>query len=617
MLVARSLRCYVFLLLYKKHLLSRLEDIKAKIKVLPNKPGVYQYFDSTDKIIYVGKAKDLKKRVSSYFNKNLDSGKTRILVKQIVEIKYIVVDTEFDALLLENNLIKKYQPKYNIQLKDDKTYPWICIKKEPFPRVFSTRRMVRDGSKYYGPYPNVKVINTLVSLVRDVYPLRTCTLDLSANKIAEGKHKVCLEYHLGNCKAPCIGEDSVDSYGEYISNIEHILKGNLGAVIRSLKSIMQEYAEDLKFEDAQNVKTKIETIEKYRAKSTVVSPTIHQVDVVTVVHDEKRAYVNYLVINNGAVIHGYTAEVKKKLNESSSSIVSFVLPELRERFQSLSKEILVEEAMDFEVEGASFFTPQRGDKRALLDLSARNAKFYRLERVKQEKLVHPERHSDRIMEQIRVDFRLQEKPVHIECFDNSNIQGEHAVSACVVFRNAKPSKRDYRNFNIKTVVGADDFASMEEAVYRRYKRMLDENQPLPQLIVIDGGKGQLSASLKALDDLGIRGQVAIVGIAKKLEEIFFPGDSLPIYIDKRSESLKVIQHMRNEAHRFGITHHRNKRSKAALTSEITQIKGVGRKTHEDLMKAFKTVSGIQDASEEELIKVVGKARARVIRTYFS
>ena len=617
MLVARSLRCYVFLLLYKKHLLSRLEDIKAKIKVLPNKPGVYQYFDSTDKIIYVGKAKDLKKRVSSYFNKNLDSGKTRILVKQIVEIKYIVVDTEFDALLLENNLIKKYQPKYNIQLKDDKTYPWICIKKEPFPRVFSTRRMVRDGSKYYGPYPNVKVINTLVSLVRDVYPLRTCTLDLSANKIAEGKHKVCLEYHLGNCKAPCIGEDSVDSYGDYISNIEHILKGNLGAVIRSLKSIMQEYAEDLKFEDAQNVKAKIETIEKYRAKSTVVSPTIHQVDVVTVVHDEKRAYVNYLVINNGAVIHGYTAEVKKKLNESSSSIVSFVLPELRERFQSLSKEILVEEAMDFEVEGASFFTPQRGDKRALLDLSARNAKFYRLERVKQEKLVHPERHSDRIMEQIRVDFRLQEKPVHIECFDNSNIQGEHAVSACVVFRNAKPSKRDYRNFNIKTVVGADDFASMEEAVYRRYKRMLDENQPLPQLIVIDGGKGQLSASLKALDDLGIRGQVAIVGIAKKLEEIFFPGDSLPIYIDKRSESLKVIQHMRNEAHRFGITHHRNKRSKAALTSEITQIKGVGRKTHEDLMKAFKTVSGIQDASEEELIKVVGKARARVIRTYFS
>lgn len=578
---------------------------------------MYQYFDISGKIIYVGKAKDLKKRVSSYFNKNLDSGKTRILVRQIVEIKYIVVDTEFDALLLENNLIKKYQPKYNIQLKDDKTYPWICIKKEPFSRVFSTRRMIKDGSKYYGPYPNVKVINTLVSLVRDVYPLRTCALDLSAKKIEEGKHKVCLEYHLGNCKGPCVGEDSVESYGEYISNIEHILKGNLGAVIRSLKLIMKDFAENLKFEDAQNVKTKIETIEKYKAKSTVVSPTIHQVDVVTVVHDEKRAYVNYLVINNGAVIHGYTAEVKKKMNESSSSIVSFVLPELRERFQSLSKEIITEEKFDFEIEGVSFFIPQRGDKKALVDLSARNARFYRLEKVKQEKLIHPERHADRIMEQIRVDFRLKDKPIHIECFDNSNIQGEHAVSACVVFKNAKPSKRDYRNFNIKTVVGPDDFASMEEAVYRRYKRMMDENNSLPQLIVIDGGKGQLSSSLKALDDLGIRGKVAIVGIAKRLEEIFFPGDTLPIYIDKRSESLKVIQHMRNEAHRFGITHHRNKRSKAALTSELTQIKGVGRQTHEDLMKAFKTVSAIQDATEEELIKVVGKARARVIRTYFS
>ncbi len=597
--------------------LSQFEEIKAKIKVLPNKPGVYQYFDASDKIIYVGKAKNLKKRVASYFNKNLDSGKTRILVRQIVEIKYIVVDTEFDALLLENNLIKKYQPKYNIQLKDDKTYPWICIKKEPFPRVFSTRRMIKDGSKYYGPYPSVKVINTLVSLIREIYPLRTCALDLSSKKIEEGKHKVCLEYHLGNCKGPCIGEDTIESYGEYISNIEHILKGNLGAVIRSLKVIMQEYAKNLKFEDAQNVKAKIETIEKYKAKSTVVSPTIHQVDVVTVVHDEKRAYVNYLVINNGAVIHGFTAEVKKKLNESSSSIVSFVLPELRERYQSLSKEIIVEEKMDFEIEGASFFIPQRGDKKALVDLSARNAKFFRLEKVKQEKLIHPERYAERIMEQIRVDFRLQDKPVHIECFDNSNIQGEHAVSACVVFKNAKPSKRDYRNFNIKTVVGPDDFASMEEAVYRRYKRMLDENQPLPQLIVIDGGKGQLSSSLKALDDLGIRGKVAIVGIAKRLEEIFFPGDTLPIYIDKRSESLKLIQHMRNEAHRFGITHHRNKRSKAALTSELTQIKGVGRKTHEDLMKAFKTVNGIQKATEEELIKVVGKARTRVIRTYFS
>ncbi|MFT5920973.1 MAG: excinuclease ABC subunit C [Flavobacteriales bacterium] len=597
--------------------LSQLEDIKAKIKVLPNKPGVYQYFNVDGKIIYVGKAKDLKKRVASYFNKNLDSGKTRILVRQIVEIEYIVVDTEFDALLLENNLIKKYQPKYNIQLKDDKTYPWICIKKEPFPRVFSTRKMIKDGSKYFGPYPSAKVINTLISLIRDVYPLRTCALDLSAKKIEEGKHKVCLEFHLGNCKGPCVGKESPADYDEYIANIEHIVKGNLSAVIRSLKVLMQSYSESLQFEEAQNIKARIETIEKYQAKSTVVSPTIHQVDVVTVVHDEKRAFVNYLVINNGAVIHGYTAEVSKKLNESTSSILSFVLPELRERFQSLSKEILVEEALAFELDDTHFFIPQRGDKKALLELSARNGKFYRLEKVKQEKIMYPERHADRIMEQIRVDFKLADKPVHIECFDNSNIQGEHAVSACVVFRNGKPSKRDYRNFNIKTVVGPDDFASMEEAVYRRYKRMLDENQPLPQLIVIDGGKGQLSSSLTALERLDLRGKVAIVGIAKRLEEIFFPGDSLPIYIDKRSESLKVIQHMRNEAHRFGITHHRNKRSKAALTSELTQIKGIGNQTHEDLMKAFKTVSAIKEASEEALSSVVGKAKAQVIKTYFA
>jgi excinuclease ABC subunit C len=612
---SNSLRIFVFH--RNQQQLSQLEAIKSKIKVLPNKPGVYQYFDVHGTILYVGKAKDLKKRVASYFNKNVDSGKTRVLVRQIIDIKYIVVDTELDALLLENNLIKKYQPKYNIQLKDDKTYPWICIKKEPFPRVFTTRTMIKDGSKYYGPYPSVKVINTLVSLIRDIYPLRTCTLDLSAKKIEEGKHKVCLEYHIGNCKGPCIGKEAEDDYAEYISNIEHILKGNLGAVIGSLKTLMQEFSEKLQFEDAQNAKAKIATIEKYKAKSTVVSPTIHQVDVVTIVHDTKRAYVNYLVINNGAIIHGYTAEVNKKLNESSSSIISFVLPELRERFKSLSKEVLISEPVDFELDGIQFFVPQRGDKKALVDLSARNGFFYRLEKNKQEKIMHPERHADRIMEQIKVDFRLKDTPVHIECFDNSNIQGEHAVSACVVFKNAKPSKKDYRNFNIKTVVGPDDFASMEEAVYRRYKRMLDEELPLPQLIVIDGGKGQLSASLKALDDLNIRGKVAIVGIAKRLEEIFFPGDSLPIYIDKRSESLKVIQQMRNEAHRFGITHHRNKRSKAALTSELTGIKGIGPKTQEDLMKAFKTVRKIREASIEKVSEVIGQAKAQILKDYFA
>lgn len=596
--------------------MPNIEEIKAKIKVLPNKPGVYQYYDANGTILYVGKAKDLKKRVASYFNKNLDSGKTRILVRQIDDIKYIVVDTELDALLLENNLIKKYQPKYNIQLKDDKTYPWICIKKEPFPRVFTTRRLVKDGSKYYGPYPGVKVINTLISLIRDVYPLRTCHLDLSEKKIAEGKHKVCLEYHLGNCKAPCVGKETEAQYDLYIQNIEHILKGNLGEVIQSLKRMMAQFATDLQFEDAQLIKSKIETIEKYKAKSTVVSPTIHQVDVITVVQDVKSAFVNYLVINNGSIIHGLTVEVNKKLNESTSDIIAFVLPTMRERYDSMSKEVILEEAVDFELADVSFFVPQRGDKKALIELSARNARFFQLEKNKQEKITHPERHAYRILERIKIDFRLPDSPIHIECFDNSNIQGEHAVSACVVFKNGKPSKNDYRHFNIKTVEGPDDFASMEEVVYRRYKRMMDEGQSLPQLIVIDGGKGQLSASLKALGKLDLLRKVAIVGIAKRLEEIFFPGDSLPIYIDKRSESLKVIQHMRNEAHRFGITHHRNKRSKAALTSELTDIVGIGTKTHEDLMLKFKTVKAVKNASFDELAEEIGLAKAQLVRGHF-
>ncbi|MGB0914443.1 MAG: excinuclease ABC subunit UvrC, partial [Crocinitomicaceae bacterium] len=562
-------------------------------------------------------AKNLKKRVSSYFNKNQENGKTRLLVKKIVDIKYLVVDTELDALLLENNLIKKYQPKYNIQLKDDKTYPWICIKKEPFPRVFTTRRLIKDGSKYFGPYPSVKVVNTLLSLIRDLYPLRTCALDLSAKKIEEKKHKVCLEYHLGNCKGGCEGHESAETYNQYIKDIEHIVKGNLGAVIRSLKELMNANAANLQFEEAQLIKSKIEIIEKYKAKSTVVSPTIHEVDVITVLDDEKSAYVNYLVINNGSIIHGYTVEVNKKLEESIADIISFVLPEMRTRFESQSKEVLVSDPIDLELEGISFFAPQRGDKKALIELSERNTKFYKLEKRKQEKLKNPERHTERILEQIRVDFRLTETPVHIECFDNSNLQGTNAVSACVVFKNGKPSKKDYRHFNIKTVEGPDDFASMEEAVYRRYKRMLDEDQSLPQLIVIDGGKGQLSSSLVALERLGLRGKIAIVGIAKRLEEIFFPGDSLPIYIDKRSESLKVVQHLRNEAHRFGITHHRNKRSKEFVQSELTGITGVGPKTQEDLMLSFKTISKIKAASLDSLSSVIGPSKAKIVHAYFS
>lgn len=592
------------------------EKIRNKLKVLPDKPGVYQYYDKNDTIIYVGKAKNLKKRVSSYFNKNQDSGKTRMLVRQIFDIKYIVVDSELDALLLENNLIKKYQPKYNIQLKDDKTYPWICIKNEPFPRVFTTRRVIKDGSKYYGPYPSVKVVNTLLELIRDVYPLRSCALDLSDKKIKEGKHKVCLEYHLGNCKGPCEGKETAEEYDQYIKDIQHILKGNLGAVIRSLKEMMQQHAENLEFEEAQGVKKKIDTIQRYQAKSTVVSPTIHAVDVITLVQDPKMAFVNYLVINNGAIIHGLTVEVTKKLDESEADIIQYVLPQMRERFHSQSKEVLVTNPMDLDTEEYSFFTPMRGDKRSLVELSTRNATFYQLEKRKHEKIVNPERHTERILETIRKDFRLDTLPVHIECFDNSNFHGTHAVSACVVFKNAKPSKKDYRHFNIKTVDGPDDFASMEEAVFRRYKRLKEEEQPLPQLIVIDGGKGQLSSAVKALDDLDLRGQIAIVGIAKKLEEIFFPGDSYPIYIDKRSESLKVIQHLRNEAHRFGITHHRNKRSKAALVSEITQIKGIGEKTFEELIRNFKSIQGVKKASHEELAEVIGNAKAKIVFDYF-
>ena len=593
------------------------EHLQLKLKTLPEKPGIYQYFDAGGTIIYVGKAKNLKKRVSSYFNKTQDNGKTVMLVKRIADIHYMVVDTELDALLLENNLIKKYQPKYNIQLKDDKTYPWICIKKEPFPRVFSTRNVIRDGSNYYGPYPNVKVMQTLLSLIKELYPLRNCAYDLAANKIEEKRYKVCLEYHLGNCLAPCVGHESKAHYDEKIAQIENLVKGNITSVMQFLKDKMVQHASNHEYELAQEMKVKLQTLENYKAKSTIVSPSIHEVDVCTLLDEPDAAFVNYLCIHNGSIIHAYTAEVKKKLNETREEVLSYVLPELRERFSSVSKEVLLDEKLDLKLEGIQFSVPQRGDKKHLVELSLRNAKFYRLEKTKQEKIVDPERHTKRILEQIKTDFRLTELPVHMECFDNSNIQGTNPVSACVVFKNGKPSKADYRHFNVKTVEGPDDFASMEEAVYRRYRRLLEEGQSLPQMIIIDGGKGQLSAALKALEQLDLRGKVAIVGIAKRLEEIFFPGDSLPIYIDKRSESLKVVQFMRNEAHRFGITHHRNRRSKGALTSELTSITGIGPKTQEDLMKAFKTVSAISGASMDSLVSVIGAAKAKIVHSYFS
>ena len=592
------------------------EEIQLKLKTLPELPGIYQYFDEKGKILYVGKAKNLKKRVSSYFTKTHDNGKTTVLVKQIVDIQYMVVDSEIDAYLLENNLIKKYRPKYNIQLKDDKTYPWICVKNEPFPRIFSTRNCIKDGSKYYGPYPSGKVMHTILDLIKDVYPLRTCALDLSAKKIAEQKHKVCLEYHIGNCLAPCVGLQSNEIYSDNIQQIEHLLKGNISTAIQQLKAKMLDFSNQLDFEAAQKIKLKIDTLQNYQARSTVVSPTIHEVEVCTLIDDNDACFVNYLSINNGAIIHTYTLEIKKKLDESREELLIFALMDFRERFNSQSKEVLTDCAIQQSVPGITFTVPQKGDKKQLVDLSIRNAKYYKLEKLKQVKIVDPERHTQRILEQLKADFRLKELPIHIECFDNSNIQGTNPVSACVVFKDAKPSKKDYRHFNIKTVVGPDDFASMEEVVYRRYKRLKEENESLPQLIIIDGGKGQLGAALKSLERLELRGQVAIVGIAKRLEEIFFPGDSLPLYLDKRSESLKVVQFLRNEAHRFGITHHRNQRSKSAITSELDTIEGIGPKTKEQLMLQFKTISSIKKATKESLISCIGKAKGDLIFQFF-
>jgi excinuclease ABC subunit C len=591
--------------------------LKEKVGLLPERPGVYQFFDTSGQIIYVGKAKNLKKRVASYFAKQHENNKTILLVKKIVNLEYIVVNTELDALLLENNLIKKYQPKYNIQLKDDKTYPWICIKNERFPRVFSTRQLVRDGSKYYGPYGSVRVMNTLLDLIREMYPLRTCSFDLSPQKIAAGKYKVCLEYHLGNCKGPCEGKQSEDDYSKMIHQIDSLLKGNINGVIKVLKQQMKEQATLFLYEEAQLNKERIQALEKYQAKSTVVSPKIHQVDVMTMIEEGESAYINYMSIHNGAIVHAYTTEIKKKLEESRDDIFGFILPELRNRYESTCKEVLTDEApIEFLFEDLTFTVPQRGDKKELIDLSLRNVKFYILEKRKQEKIKDPEKHTSRILEQIQKDFRLRDLPVHMECFDNSNFQGTNAVSACVVFRNAKPSKRDYRHFNVKTVEGPDDFATMEEVVYRRYARMMEEGNPLPQLLIIDGGKGQLSAALKAIDRLELRGKIAIVGIAKKLEEIYFPGDQYPVYIDKRSESLKVVQYMRNEAHRFGITHHRNKRSKNSLVSELDQIEGIGPKTKELLLKKFKSIATIKTSSLEVLSIEIGRSKAGLIHAYF-
>ncbi|MBR9913240.1 MAG: excinuclease ABC subunit UvrC [Algicola sp.] len=589
--------------------------LDIQIKTLPHQPGVYQYFDVDDNLIYVGKAKDIKKRVSSYFTKTHDNGKTRVLVKKIAHIKHIVVATETDALLLENNLIKKYRPRYNVLLKDDKSYPWICIKNERFPRVFSTRRVFKDGSEYFGPYTSMKTVHTLLDLIKGLYPLRTCRYNLSEEKIEAGSYKVCLEYHLGNCKGPCEGLQTEASYNKDIHAIREIIKGNFKDSLSKFRNQMKTLANDMQFEEAQRIKEKIEVLENYQAKSTIVNPKISNVDVFTIMSDESFAYINFLQLSYGSIIRSHTLEIKKKLDETDKELLELSITEIRQRFHSKSKEIYVPFKVDLG-EDIKVTVPKVGDKKHILDLSLRNAKYYRMERFKQVKIIDPDRHANRIMAQMKADLRLSEEPRHIECFDNSNIQGTHPVAACVVFKDGKPSKKDYRHFNIKTVEGPDDFASMEEVVYRRYKRLLDENQPLPQLIIIDGGKGQLSSALKSLDALGLRQSIAIIGIAKRLEELFYPDDPIPLYLDKKSETLKVIQQLRNEAHRFGIEHHRNRRSKSALATELETIPGIGEQTVVTLMKKFKSVKRISEAKKEDLEAVIGASRAQKIIDYY-
>ena len=590
--------------------------LALQIQTLPDNPGVYQYYDKEGKLLYVGKAKNLRKRVSSYFNKVHDVGRTNVLVKKIKTIKHIVVPTETDALLLENNLIKKYQPRYNVLLRDDKTYPWICIKKEPFSRIFSTRRMVKDGSDYFGPYTSFKTVHTILDLIKELYPLRTCNYDLSEKNIQSAKYKVCLEYHIGNCKGPCEGYESLENYQNEVNAIREILKGNFKESLKDFKKKMLQLAADMNFEEAQKLKEKIEILEQYQSKSMVANPKINNIDVFSIVSDESAAYVNFLQIAHGSIVRSHTLELKKKLDESDQELLELAIIELRERFQLLSREIIV----PFEVEvgeNIKVTVPQLGDKKQILELSIRNAKFYRLDQLKQMQIVDPDRHTNRIMAQMKKDLRLPVEPRHIECFDNSNIQGTNPVAACVVFKDGKPSKKDYRHFNIKTVEGPNDFASMEEVVYRRYNRVMEENEPLPQLIIIDGGKGQLSSALKSIDVLGLRGKVAIIGIAKRLEELFYPGDSVPLYLDKKSETLKVIQHLRNEAHRFGITFHRDKRSKSALNSSMETIPGIGEKTMQALILHFKSVKRLKLATLNEISLIIGVSKAKKIYDFYN
>ena len=596
--------------------LKNAEYLRSLVSVLPDQPGIYQYFDQSGKIIYVGKAKNLKKRVGSYFKKTQDNRKTELLVRNIADIKHMVVETEQDALLLENNLIKKYQPRYNIRLKDDKTYPWIVIKNERFPRVFQTRNVIKDGSSYFGPYTSILTVRTLLEFFRKLYKLRNCKLNLAEEQIRQGKFKVCLEYHIGNCLAPCVGKLENDQYMKSIDQIKEILKGNISGVIKYLKYLMRQYSSEMKFEDAALIKEKLDLLEKFQSRSTVVSNTISDVDVFTIDQDENFAYVNYLKIMSGAIMQTYTMEIKKVLDESPGELLEFAIVDIRQKIFSNAKEILVPFKLDFDLEGVKIQIPKQGDKKKLLELSERNAKYFRLEKMKHVVVSKAEQNANRILETMKKDLQLKVQPTHIECFDNSNLQGTNPVSSCVVFRDARPFKKDYRHFNVKTVEGPDDFASMEEVVYRRYKRLLDEEKSLPQLIVIDGGKGQLGAALNSLEKLGLRGKISIIGIAKRLEEIYFPGDSVPLYLDKNSETLKIIQQLRDEAHRFGITFHRNKRSSEFIKSELESISGIGEKTRTALLTRFKSVENLKKQAFREVADEIGDSKARLIFDFY-
>lgn len=594
-------------------------DYREELKKIPHRTGVYQYFDKNDELIYIGKAKDLRNRVGSYFvNESQLNGKTRVLVRKINRISFTIVDTEIDAWLLENSLIKKHKPRYNVLLKDDKTYPWIVIKNEPFPRVFWTRQYVKDGSRYYGPYPSVGMMHIVLDLIRELFPLRTCNLALTQDNIRKGKFKICLEYQIGNCKGPCEGYQSEEDYDQNLRDIKDILNGKIAVVTNRLKESIATAAAALDFERAGAIKAKLDKLDNYQSKSTVVNSSITNVDVFSIASDDGYAFVNYLKVMNGVIIQTQTLEMRRRLDETEQELLSLAIPEIRERFKSLSREIIVPFELDIEEnERIRFTVPKLGEKKKLLELSQKNVAFFRKERLLQYEKLNPDIRTERILKQMQKDLRMNVLPQHIECFDNSNIQGNYPVSAIVVFKDAKPSKKDYRHFNVKTVEGPNDFATMEEAVFRRYRRLLDEGQSLPQLIIIDGGKGQLGAALKSLRLLGIERQVTVIGIAKRLEELFYPGDQYPLYLDKKSETLKVIQHLRDEAHRFGITFHRNQRSRKTFVSELENIPGIGKTTVEKLLKEFKSVKKVREASDEELKKVLNLKQIKALREYFS